>query len=883
MFGPSPRRRRPAGFSILALCGVVAATAIARPAADDPADPAAAQGQGRGRGSRTGGRTGGVYRAQIVPRWFANNSRFWYRNDLPGGQREFSVVDAERGTRARAFDPQSVAAQLGALTADTPPPIQALEFPPDGASIILIGGTNRWLLDMKSGKVQAAPGDRAETAQAGLRAEAEPRPSTRTGEETEITFDNRLDRELQLFWLDDRGERQAYGRIPALGRKPQHTYSGHVWLVADDRGETLAVFEAGDRPDVACITDQKPPPRQRPPRREPNRPARSPRSPDGRWTAFIQDANIAIRADDGETIPLSTDGREGNAYGGLAWAPDSKTLAAWRIEPGERKEVFLIRSSPRGGGRAQLETRPYALPGDRFTRHELNLFDVASRRQIKPDIDRFEHEWESPTLHWRNGGTAVAWRQVDRGHQRLRVLEAECATGKTRNLIDEQSATFLWTAHTENLGLTDVHWLESTDDLLYASERDGWRHLYYVNAREGRIQHAITTGQWVVRGIDRIDEPARQIWFHASGRNPGQDPYFLHYYRVNFDGTGLVPLTEGNGTHRIDFSPDRKYLIDSWSRIDHPPVTELRRAADGSLVCHLETADISELEAGGWEPPEAFVAKGRDGKTDIYGILCRPPRLDPNRKYPVIEQIYAGPQSSYVPKAFSAAPRFASLTEAGFIVAQIDGMGTANRSKAFHDVCWKNLKDAGFPDRILWHQAAAKAYPYYDISRVGIYGTSAGGQNAAGAVLFHPEFYKAAVANCGCHDNRMDKASWNEQWMGYPVGPHYAECSNIENAARLEGHLFLVVGEMDENVPPESTYRLVDALVRAGKDFDLLVVPNGGHGAGGEYYQRRLRDFFVRHLQESSARGARARQVELRTLRLQSSPPSVEDSAAPRS
>jgi dipeptidyl aminopeptidase/acylaminoacyl peptidase len=218
------------------------------------------------------------------------------------------------------------------------------------------------------------------------------------------------------------------------------------------------------------------------------------------------------------------------------------------------------------------------------------------------------------------------------------------------------------------------------------------------------------------------------------------------------------------------------------------------------------------------------------------------------KKYPVIEDIYAGPQDSFVPKSFSLLGRFTSLANLGFIVVQIDGMGTANRSKAFHDVCWKNLKDAGFPDRILWHQAVAAKYPYYDITRVGIFGTSAGAQSAAGALLFHPEFYQAAVANSGCHDNRMDKASWNEQWMGYPVGPQYAECSNIENAGKLRGHLMLVVGGMDDNVPPESTYRFVDALIKASKDFDLLVVPNGGHGAGGEYGQRRLRDFFLRHL-----------------------------------
>ncbi len=337
---------------------------------------------------------------------------------------------------------------------------------------------------------------------------------------------------------------------------------------------------------------------------------------------------------------------------------------------------------------------------------------------------------------------------------------------------------------------------------------------------KGEIRNQITKGEWVVRGIDRIDEDARQIWFHACGKNADQDPYFVHYYRVNFDGSGLVALTEGNGKHSIQYSPDRRYLIDTYSRVDMAPVHELRRVSDGKLVCPLEKADISELTASGWTAPEVFVAKGRDGKTDIWGIICRPKDFDPSKKYPVIEYIYAGPQGSYVPKTLQPVRRqFASLTDLGFIVVQMDGMGTANRSKAFHDVCWKNLKDAGFPDRILWHQAAAKKYPYYDISRVGVYGNSAGGQNAAAAVLFHPEFYKAAVASCGCHDNRMDKASWNEQWMGYPVGPCYAECSNIDNAARLRGKLFLIVGEMDDNVPPESTMRFVGRPDQGGQGF----------------------------------------------------------------
>jgi dipeptidyl aminopeptidase/acylaminoacyl peptidase len=576
----------------------------------------------------------------------------------------------------------------------------------------------------------------------------------------------------------------------------------------------------------------------------------SDRSPDGRWIASVKDHNVMIRSpdDDAKDVQLSNNGKEGEAYGRFSWAPDSKTLTAFRIEPGERKEVYLIQSSPAGGGRAKLQTSPYALPGDTLTTYELNLFDVANRKQTKPDVDRFEHGWEPPRLHWSHDGRHFAYQQVDRGHQRFRVVDVDSQSGAVRNIIDEKTETFIWTAHTENLRLNLVNWLEKTDELIYVSERDGWRHLYLVDIKEGTIKNQITKGEYVVRGIDRIDEDQRQVWFNASGLNQDQDPYLIHFYRVNFDGTGLVALTGGNGNHSVQYSPDQKFLIDTFSRVDAAPVNELRRASDGKLVCRLEEADISELKADGWEAPEVFVAKGRDGKTDIWGIICRPRNFDPNKKYPVVEDIYAGPQGSFVPKTFSPTRRYASLTDVGFVVAKVDGMGTANRSKAFHDVCWKNLKDAGFADRILWHKAVAAKYPWYDLSRVGIYGNSAGGQNAAAAVLFHPEFYKAAVASCGCHDNRMDKASWNEQWMGYPVGPQYSECSNIDNANRLRGKLFLIVGEMDTNVPPESTFRFVDALVKAGKDFELLVIPGGGHGMGGAYGQRRMQDFFVHHL-----------------------------------
>jgi dipeptidyl aminopeptidase/acylaminoacyl peptidase len=381
------------------------------------------------------------------------------------------------------------------------------------------------------------------------------------------------------------------------------------------------------------------------------------------------------------------------------------------------------------------------------------------------------------------------------------------------------------------------------------SERDGWNHLYLIDAQTGVVKNQITRGAWLVRQVDRVDGDRRQVWFQASGIHSGQDPYHVHFARVNLDGTGLIALTAGDGTHQVEYSPDRRFLIDTYSRVDLPPVTELHKVEDGCLTRELERADWNALLATGWKVPERFVANGRDGKTDIHGVIFRPTNFSPEKKYPVIEQIYAGPQGAFVPKRFAALHRPQSLAELGFIVVQIDGMGTNWRSKSFHDVCWKNLADAGFPDRILWLKAAAQKEKAMDPSRVGLYGGSAGGQNALGGLLLHGDFYKVGAADCGCHDNRMDKIWWNELWMGWPLGPHYAEQSNVTLAPRLQGKLLLTVGELDRNVDPASTMQVVNALIKANKDFELVVFPGANHGAGESPYGRRRRqDFFVRHL-----------------------------------
>jgi dipeptidyl aminopeptidase/acylaminoacyl peptidase len=381
------------------------------------------------------------------------------------------------------------------------------------------------------------------------------------------------------------------------------------------------------------------------------------------------------------------------------------------------------------------------------------------------------------------------------------------------------------------------------------SERDGWNHLYLIDAPSGTVKNQITSGNWVVRGVERVDDEQRVLYLKVSGIDPGQDPYHVHLVRVGYDGENLVRLTEGDGQHQWRFSPGDRYLIDTWSRVDMPPVTELREVASGRKVCELERADMSRLLETGWQPPERFVAKGRDGKTDIHGIIVRPTRFDPAKSYPVLEEIYAGPHSSFVPKSFGLHANLYEMAELGFVVVKIDGMGTSNRSKAFHDVCWQNLGDSGFPDRIAWMKAASKDRPWMDLSRVGIWGGSAGGQSAMRALIAHGDFYRAAVADCGCHDNRVDKIWWNEQWMGWPIGPHYDEQSNVTQAHRLQGDLMLIWGELDRNVDPASTLQVIDALIRADKDFEQLIVPGSGHGAAGHpYAKRRQADFFMRKL-----------------------------------
>lgn len=571
-------------------------------------------------------------------------------------------------------------------------------------------------------------------------------------------------------------------------------------------------------------------------------------SPDKCWEAYIKDYNVYIvplQKEGRREIALTMDGTERFRYDdrSLAWSPDSRKLATVKVRETEERRIPLIESSPDYRKQPVLQWRNYAKPGDVLPICLPVLFDVVGQKQIPLETALYENQYALYLTGWRSDSRAFTFEFNQRGHQRYIVGEVSATDGSIRHLVDEQSPTFIYYNNNFRYDLNDGK------ELLWISERDGWRHLFLVDGSNGQIKQQITKGKWVVRRVDFVDETNRIVYFTASGFNRKEDPYNLHYCRIRLDGTDFVDMTPEAGNHHVTFSADRRYFTDVYSRPDLPPISLLKRAEDASVVLELQHCDVSELQAAGWLMPEVFCAKGRDGKTDIWGNIYRPMHFDPSRSYPVVEMIYAGPHDSHVVKDFQPFHHLISrLTELGFIVVSIDGMGTANRSKAFHDVCWKNLKDAGFPDRIAWIKAAGKKYRYMDLERVGIYGWSAGGQNAMGALLFHNDFYKVAVSFCGCHDNRMDKIWWNEQWMGYPVDSSYVASSNVDNAYRLKGKLLLINGELDDNVDPASTLQVISALMKAGKNFDQLYLPGKTHNLGGDFEIHKMQDFFVKHL-----------------------------------
>ena len=799
-------------------------------------------------------------------RWI-DGSRLWYVETARDGARRWWLADASKApgaARTPLFDHTAAAAALAVEGRAAPAadrlPVRAVAVE-DGRVVVSVEGRQEPLVfDLAGGPPRE--GDAADLRLFELRLSARRARSRGQGASSALDFVNRLGEPVEILWINARGEARSYGVVPPGATREQHTFGGHAWLVRRAGGEELGTVVAADVRKSVVIDGTT---------RDENADERPAERSDGRRRARA--AALAPEADgaagipgsvipdyeivrDGPALVFRQDGREffrtpaGDAFEPHWVSPDRAAVLAFAVQRrAEPRAVHIVEASPKDQLQPKLRTLGYVKPGDeidvvkpRLFRVEPDAAGAPAVREIALDRALYATPWSIDRVRFLPGGREAAFVYNQRGHQVVRLVALDLATGAARTVAEQSYPTFV-----DYTNKVWMHWLDGTGELLWMTESSGCSHIELIDVKTGAVERNVTAGSWNVRRVLEVDEGSRTIDIALMGRDPKQDPCHVHHARVAIDSGALTMLTDGDGTCRVDFSPDRSALVSVRARADAPPVHELRRASDGAVVAELARADDSAMRAAGWLAPERFVAKGRDGVTDIWGLVYRPSGFDPARSYPVIENIYAGPHDQHVSKWFDLGGRSREYAELGAIVVEIDGMGTNWRGKAFHDVCWKNLKDAGFPDRIAWLKALAARDASVDLSRVAIFGGSAGGQNAMRAVIDHADVYKAAVADCGCHDNRMDKIWWNEQWMGWPVDESYALNSNMEDAHRLAGKLMLVVGGLDENVDPASTMQVAQRLIDAGKDFELLVIPDAGHGAAESEYGnlRRARFLFA--------------------------------------
>lgn len=777
-----------------------------------------------------------VLRNDLKFHWSNQDEFLIYQVDTAPDVHRFYQIETATGTKAEAFDHDQLAKALSAA-ANQPAdpnklPLEDLErIDPESLRFRAFGKS--WQYSKTNHVI--TPDNREPNLLELIDPETAMEGSENGGEATTLTIENATAGEIEIFWVDGEAKRTSYGKVAAGQRTTQATYAGHVWLITDATGGPLAGIKTPSTPSLARITQRV---------AAPSKPQAN-LSPDGKWRAIIINHNlIAEPTGSGNSVTLTTDGSKDHGYSSpFHWSPDSKRLVAFRTKAVTPRKVTIVQSSPPDQLQPALKVIDYPKPGDPIPQPMPHLFMVSDGREIAIDQALFANPWNITDEAWSNDSSEFSFVYNQRGHQVMRVVGIQGDAGSARTIFEDVSKTFI-----DYSQKFFIHRLPATREFLWASERDGFNRLYLIDELTGQIKNPITPESLNVKEVIQVDHEKRQLLLKIAGFED-QDPYHEHFVRVNFDGTEMVRLTTADGTHRVDFSPGKKWLIARWSRLDQPEVFELRNAETGKLVVEIERADDAALIKTGWSRPERFVSKGRDGKTDIYGAIFRPTHFDPAKKYPVLEDIYAGPHDHFVPKRYQAWSGKNTMAELGFIVVNIDGMGTNWRGKKFHDVSWKNLSDSGFPDRIPWIKAAAASRPWMDLSRVGIYGGSAGGQNTLAGLLHHGDFYKVGVADCGCHDNRMDKIWWNEAWMGWPVDESYERNSNVTHAAKLKGKLLLIVGELDTNVDPASTAQVVAALQEAGKDFDFLPIMNAGHGAAETPYGKyRRADFLMRNL-----------------------------------
>lgn len=594
-------------------------------------------------------------------------------------------------------------------------------------------------------------------------------------------------------------------------------------------------------------------------------------SPDGSKVVFIRDYDLWMqRFATGQETRLTTDGQEFFGYATnnagwirserpvLAWSPDSRRIATFQHDQRGVGEMYVVSTEV---GHPTLDAWRYPLPEDSVIfRIDRVVIDVEApavvRLGMAPDqhrstvCDHVYCDGAFADVAWSAAADQLAFVSSSRDHKRATLRVADPVTGEVRDVLEETVETFY------ESGYNQANWrvLPGSDEVLWYSQRTNWGHLYLYDLGTGELKQPITSGDWNVLQVRHVDEEARRIYFTGAGREPG-DPYFEYFYSVGFDGSDLHLLTPDSANHEVSVSPSGDVFVDHWSTPVDPGVTVLRDA-DGDEVVALEEGDISELSAAGWQPPIPFTVKGRDGVTDLYGLMYRPTDFDPSERYPIVNSIYPGPQTGSVgSRSFTPSRGDAqSLAELGFVVVQIDGMGTPKRSKDFHTAWYGDMGDNGLPDQIAGMTELAERHPWIDLDRVGIYGHSGGGYAAADAILRYPEFFDVAVSQAGNHDNRNYEDDWGEKWQGLlesrPDGStNYDNQANQLLAGNLRGKLLLAHGTTDDNVPPSNTLLLVEALIAADKDFDLILFPNRPHGFGNEPYMIRRRwDYFVRNL-----------------------------------
>jgi len=595
-------------------------------------------------------------------------------------------------------------------------------------------------------------------------------------------------------------------------------------------------------------------------------------SPDGKKAVFIRDWNLWVRdVATGEEKQLTTDGKNNYGYATdnagwthsdraiVVWSPDSKKVATFQQDQRKTGMMYLVSVNV---GHPTLDAWPYPLPGDKdVTMIERVVIDTDTAQTTRFKMPADQHRstlcddiscrgggWDD--VQWSADGKTIAFVSTSRDHRVENVRMADVATGAIRDVFTETVPTFFESGN----GRVNWRYLSKRNEILWFSEKSNWGHLYLHDATTGKLKHEVTSGDWNLTQLLKVDETTGNIIFEGVGREKGWDPYYSAVYSGNLDSKVVKLLTPENANHAATLSEDGKYFADVYSTITTPPVAVLRDAT-GKVVTEIAKADISRLKASGWVAPETFTVKARDGKTDLYGVMFKPSNFDPNKKYPIVNYIYPGPQTGSVGSRNFSASRGDSpgLAELGFIVVSIDGMGTPWRSKKFHEAYFGDMHDNTLPDQVAGMKELAAKYAWIDLSKAGIWGHSGGGYATGDAMLSYPDFFKVGWSESGNHENRNYEDDWAEKWIGLDEGANkkiYDAAANEAYVKELKGKLMLVHGTEDDNVPPTNTLVMADALMKAGKDFDLLLVPNAHHGYGDQtlYIQRRRWDYFVTNL-----------------------------------